>query len=154
VKKPTTMGYLKVWIHFVWTTKNRQPMLSLRDVRLKFFEHIRINARSKNIYVDCINGVDDHVHVLVSLNSDQSVAKVMHLLKGESANWINKQNLLPWKFEWQDEYYAGSVSVGHLDRVRKYIHNQEAHHNQQSFHDEFEGLKNEEENKDTAVNPG
>lgn len=59
------------------------------------------------------------------------------LLKGESSHWINKQNLLKEKFEWQKEYFAVSVSESALNRVRDYIKNQENHHKRKSYNDEY-----------------
>ena len=62
----------------------------------------------------------------------------MQLLKGESSFWINKNHLCKTKFEWQDEYFAVSVSESTLESVRKYIANQEEHHRTKSFDGEFE----------------
>ena len=64
----------------------------------------------------------------------------MQLIKGESSYWINKNNLTTRKFEWQDEYYASSVSKSKLDVVRNYIKNQEEHHRNKSFLEEYQEL--------------
>ncbi|HNP18298.1 MAG TPA: IS200/IS605 family transposase [Fulvivirga sp.] len=130
------MPFVKVWIHLVWTTKNRAPFLE-REIRKPVFDHIRTNAKDKGIYIDFINGYVDHVHCLVSLKSDQTIAKVMQLIKGESAFWINKQKLTKTKFGWQDEYFAISVSESQVEKVRNYIKNQEVHHQKNSFDQEY-----------------
>jgi REP element-mobilizing transposase RayT len=78
------------------------------------------------------------VHCLVSLNADQTIAKTLQLLKGESAFWINKNNLCKEHFEWQDEYFAVSVSESGINTVREYIKNQEAHHAKKTFQQEYE----------------
>ena len=78
------MGYVKIWIHAVWTTKNKVHFLN-RSIRRKVFEHIKINAKDKGIHIDQVNGYVDHVHGLISLNANQSIGEVMHLIKGESA---------------------------------------------------------------------
>ena len=111
------MPYLRVWIHLIWATKNRQPLIS-KELRPKLFAHIRENARKKGIHLDSINGVADHVHALIALKADQLIAKVAQLLKGESSHWVNDQKLTPHKFEWQDEYIALSVSESAVDAVR------------------------------------
>ena len=67
------MGYTKIWVHLVWATKKREPLLD-KTVRLKLFSHIRENALAKNIHIDFINGHIDHVHILISLNTDQTIA--------------------------------------------------------------------------------
>ncbi|HEX4851270.1 MAG TPA: IS200/IS605 family transposase [Puia sp.] len=130
------MGYTKIWIHLVWATKKREPVLN-KDLRIQLFRHIRENAREKNIYMDFINGYVDHVHILISLAPDQTVAKVVQLIKGESSYWINKNNLTAQKFEWQDDYFAVSVSESGTDKVREYIKNQEEHHRKKTFEEEY-----------------
>ncbi|EAZ82831.1 IS200/IS605 family transposase [Algoriphagus machipongonensis] len=132
------MPFVKVYIHFVWTTKNRYPYFNSKELRLKVWEHIRENSKSKGIFVDFVSGHDDHCHCLVSLGINQTIQKIMQLIKGESSYWINKSQLTAEKFEWQDEYYAVSVSESVLDRVRKYIKNQEDHHRKKSFQEEYE----------------
>jgi putative transposase len=127
------MPMIKVYIHFVWCTKNREPYLSTKELRQKVWQHIRENAAKKGIFIDFINGYSEHCHCLVSLGTDQTLQKIMHLIKGESSFWINKQNLTKLKFEWQDEYFAASVSESGLNRVRNYIKNQEEHHKKKSF---------------------
>nr|WP_228467037.1 transposase [Adhaeribacter swui] len=110
-------------------------------MRTQVFRHIRENAQEKGIYVYMINGHIDHVHCLVSLGLNQNVAKVMQLIKGESAFWINQNNLCPGKFEWQDEYFAVSVSESMVNKVREYIKSQEAHHQLKSYQEEQEDFK-------------
>jgi REP element-mobilizing transposase RayT len=131
------MPLVKVWIHFVWSTKNRQPLLS-DEIRPKVFRHIRHNAGEKGIFIDFIGGYVDHVHCLVSLGTDQTIEKIIQLIKGESSFWINRNKLCEEKFEWQDEYFAVSVSESVIDKVRDYIKRQEEHHRKQTFKDEFE----------------
>lgn len=133
------MPFVKVWIHAVWTTALRQPLLQ-PSVRNKIFLHIKENGIQKGIFIDRINGYTDHVHVLFSLRNDQSIAKAIQLLKGESSFWINKHALTPSKFQWQEEYYAASISDIHLINVRNYIDNQEEHHHTKSFREEYEEL--------------
>lgn len=131
------MGYTKIWIHLVWAVKSREQLLT-RDIRQKVFTHIKENAKEKNIHVDFVNGHIDHVHVLISLNADQTISKVMQLIKGESSFWINKNGLTSRKFEWQDDYFAVSVSESAINRVREYIKNQEQHHEKKTFQEEYD----------------
>ena len=133
------MGYVKIWVHLVWTPKKRKAILT-KDIREKLFNHIRENARKKGIYIDFINGYTDHVHCLISLGSSQSIDAVMQLIKGESSHWVNKNKILREKFEWQREYFAVSVSESGIDRVREYIKNQQEHHKKKSFDTEYNEL--------------
>jgi len=132
------MPFIKVYIHFVWSTKNRIPFLDSKELRLKVWDHIRENCRTKGIFLDFVSGYSEHCHCLISLGMDQTIQKVMQLIKGESSFWINKNQMTSVKFEWQDEYFAVSVSESMIERVRKYIRNQEEHHKTKSFHDEYE----------------
>jgi putative transposase len=131
------MGYLKIWVHLVWTTKNREPILN-QEVRRRIFKHIRENAEKKGIYIDFINGYLEHVHCLISLGSGQNIDNILMLLKGESSYWMNKNNIVKGKFEWQDDYFAVSVSESLVNRVRNYIKNQENHHKKKPFKDEYQ----------------
>lgn len=131
------MGYTRVYIHFVWTTKKRQKLLK-KEIRSKVFEHIKANGKEKGIYIDQINGYSDHVHCLVGLNSDQQISNIAQLLKGESAHWINRTNLSSVKFKWQSDYYAVSVGIRQLNTVRNYIKNQERHHQKRCLDDELD----------------
>ena len=131
------MPFVKLWIHFIWSTKNRQKLIS-KQLKPVLIDHIKSNAVEKKIFIDTINCVEDHIHILISLSTDQTIAKVAQLLKGESSFWVNHQNLLKTKFEWQDEYIAFTVSDSAAEKVREYIRNQEEHHRIKSFVEEFE----------------
>lgn len=131
------MPFIKVYIHFVWSTKNRFPFLETQEIRQKVWKHIKENSIKKGIYIDCINGFSDHCHCLISLSTNQTIEKVMQLIKGESSFWINQQKLTETKFQWQSEYFAVSVSESILDKTRNYIKNQEKHHSRKSFREEY-----------------
>lgn len=135
------MPMIKIWIHLVWATKSRKPLLD-KSIRQKVWQHMRINALEKQIHVDFINGHIDHVHCLISLNADQTIAKTVQLIKGESSFWINKHHLCSEKFEWQDDYFAVSVSESGVNVVREYIKNQETHHAKKTFQQEYEEFIN------------
>lgn len=132
------MPFVKVYLHCVWSTKNRIPYLDSIELRQKVWNHIRENAIQKGIYIDFINGYSDHCHCLISLGVDQNIQKVIQLIKGESSFWINKNELTKEKFQWQEEYFAVSVSESILDKARDYIKNQEEHHKKKSFQEEYD----------------
>jgi putative transposase len=130
------MSYIKIIVHSVWGTKHRSPLL-IRDKREILFDHVLKNARLKQIYIDTIGGYTDHVHSLISFGAEQSIAKVIQLIKGESSFWANQNKLFESKFQWADDYYAKSISESHLQKVRNYILNQEEHHRKISFLEEY-----------------
>jgi len=132
------MSFIKVYIHFVWSTKDWVSYLDSPELRKQVWNHIRENAKEKNIFIDFVNGYSNHCHCLVSLGGDQTIQKIMQLIKGESSHWINKNELVKGKFEWQDEFFAVSVSESMIDKVRNYIKNQENHHKRQTFQEEYD----------------
>ncbi|WP_294280636.1 IS200/IS605 family transposase [uncultured Chryseobacterium sp.] len=131
------MPFIKIYIHLVFSTKNRVPFFNTSAVRVKVWNHIKQNASEKGIYVDMVNGFSDHCHCLISLGSNQNIEKVVQLIKGESSFWINKNELIREKFAWQDEYFAVSVSESMVELVRNYIRNQEVHHTKHTFAQEY-----------------
>lgn len=130
------MPYTKVFIHYIWSTKNRDHLIS-KELKPLLLGHIKENSFKKGIFIDTLNCVSDHIHLLVSLGTEQTIAKTAMLIKGESSFWVNKQKTLSTKFEWQDEYIALSVSYSAVEKVRAYILNQEEHHRNKTFAGEY-----------------
>jgi REP element-mobilizing transposase RayT len=131
------MSHIRIWVHCVWATKNRIPYLkdSIRD---KVIFHILENSRQKGIYVDHINGYEEHLHALISLGGRQNISDLVQKIKGESSHWINDNKLTRVRFEWQDDFYCISVGVSEVDRVREYIRTQVSHHQKISGEEELE----------------
>jgi putative transposase len=130
------MPYTKVFIHFIWSTKNREHIISSK-LKPLLLDHIKENSFKKEIFIDTVNCTSDHIHLLISLGTEQTIAKIAKLIKGESSYWVNKQKIIKTKFEWQDEYIALSVSNSAIDNVREYILNQEEHHKKKTFTEEY-----------------
>jgi len=133
------MSWVRIWIHIVFSTKNRQQLLTDK-VRYQVFEHIRKNAKEKNIWLDEINGWIEHCHCLIRLSREQSISKVAQLIKGESSFWINKNSLIE-NFLWQDDYFAVSVSESNVEIIKNYIRKQEEHHRRNTFQEEFDEFR-------------
>ncbi len=133
------MPYVRIWVHAVFSTKNRNPFLK-QNIRKKVWDHIRLNCKEKNIYLQNINGSTDHAHCLFQLGRTQTLSEVMNLIKGESSQWINKNKLTEEHFSWQTEYWAASISDSDIKRVEAYINNQEKHHADKDFEVELREL--------------
>jgi len=110
------MPYLNVYLHIIWSTKNRSEIIT-KELKPLLIEHIKSKAKIKGIFIDTVNCVMDHIHFLVSLGSDQAISKIVQLIKGESSHLVNENKLIKGKFEWQDDYIAISVSKSILDKV-------------------------------------
>ncbi len=132
------MSWVKLNVHLVFSTKKRKPFLETKNIRLQVFEHILANAKLKNIHLIGVNGWHDHLHCLISLCKDQTISEVAQLIKGESSYWINRNKLIKDKFNWQDDYWAVSVSESHVRSVNNYIYGQEEHHRHKSFTEEID----------------
>jgi putative transposase len=133
------MSYLRIWVHCVWTTNKKIPYLR-DEIRKDVIQHIRKNAETKGIYIDHINGYNEHIHALISLGGNQTISEIMQRIKGESSFWINKNKLTRLKFEWQDDFYSVSIGMSQLDNLRQYIRNQEQHHQKTSFQEELDKI--------------
>ncbi|MES2795155.1 MAG: IS200/IS605 family transposase [Bacteroidota bacterium] len=131
------MSYVRIWVHLVFATKFREPWLTKNILKI-VRSHIIENCKEKDIFLQKINGHVDHMHCLVSLGKQQSISEVAQLIKGESSYWINKNKLLTDYFNWQDDYYAVSVSESQVDKVSNYINRQEQHHKNKTFQQEEE----------------
>ncbi|MGA9406595.1 MAG: IS200/IS605 family transposase [Bacteroidota bacterium] len=124
--------YYKLWIHLIWSTKDRQPIMQ-KEFRWKIFNHINQKAKEEGYHLDAINGAADHVHCLMSIRPKYSISEIVNKLKGESSHWINHEGIIPTRFVWQGGFAAFSVSESQLGKVRAYIHNQERHHQRMPF---------------------
>jgi len=120
----------------VFSTENGIPYLNSHELRKTVFQHIKMNAVEKSIWLDSVNGSQDHAHCLISLGKEQTISKVAQLIKGESSYWINQQGLTENKFVWQDDYWVVGVGESQIKSVRNYIFNQEIHHSRNSFKEE------------------
>ncbi len=129
-------SYIGVYVHCVWTTRNRERTIP-PDVRNRLAEHIMTYGIQNSIAIDALNVLVDHVHVLISLKSNQQLDSVLQLLKGESSHWMNFNNMIQGKFRWQRGFAAFSVGRAHLARVREYIRMQEQHHRRKSIMEEI-----------------
>lgn len=131
-------SYSSLWVHLVWSTKNREPILN-PQLRRGVYKTINEIADDHEIYLDCINGIEDHVHLLIRLRTDQSVADIVKTIKGNS--WEKFKDDPNNYVTWQDGFAAFTVSPDNLKRVRGYIYNQVKHHQNQSFSDELKEIK-------------
>jgi putative transposase len=127
----------KIWVHAIYATKDRQPLISL-DIERRAYEHMREQLAEAGCPVRIINGMPEHVHLLFLLNPQKALTDVLKQVKGNTSHWINEQELIVEKFAWQTGYAAYSVSESQLDKVYNYILNQKEHHKKQTFTQEYE----------------
>ncbi len=129
-------SYICVYIHYVFSTKNRQKFIT-PELEKRLWAYMGGIARENKMKALAIGGVEDHVHVLLSLPSTLSIAKAIQLIKGGSSTWVSKTFPEFKDFEWQEGYGAFSVSVSHIERTIAYINNQKEHHKKRTFQEEY-----------------
>jgi REP element-mobilizing transposase RayT len=128
--------YTSAHIHYVFSTKNRLPYI-VGDLKPRLWAFMGGIARDNGMKALGIGGVADHVHLLVSLPSNLSIAKAIQLIKGGSSSWVHTTFPEAKDFAWQTGYGAFSVSVSRLADTLAYIENQEEHHRTKSFQEEY-----------------
>lgn len=128
-----------IWVHIVFSTKERVPYLNWH-IRGSVCEWIKNEAIGQDIYVDIVNGHNDHLHVLLKLKPTQNVAEVVGWIKGGSSKWLNDHFSWEKRFAWQEGYGVFSVSPKDVIKVRKYIYEQESHHKDKTYSYEINEL--------------
>jgi len=131
--------FTQLYTHLVFAVKYRECLLT-KEIRSEVFGYISgiiSNRKHKSII---INGVQDHIHILIGLNPNDSISDLVGCIKRDSSSFINSKKWLPAKFHWQDGYGGFSYGRSQLERVYKYIANQEAHHCKNTFRYEYTEL--------------
>ncbi len=133
------MSYVSSYHHCVFGTKDRRPLIT-PSLRQRLWPFLGGIARKNKFKAIEIGGVADHVHLLLSLPATLSIAKALQLIKGGSSKWIHETFPEHRCFAWQSEYSAFSVSVSQMDKIIRYIKDQEEHHRKMTFQEEFVAL--------------
>lgn len=131
------MSYTNLLYHVVYATKERAPLIT-NALKSRLHEYLGGIVRGLGCIPIEINGVSDHVHLLVKLRPIISVSDFLSKLKSNSSGWAKRQT--KGRFAWQARYGAFTVSESQVDNVRSYIRNQEKHHQKMSFEEEFRAL--------------
>ncbi|WPR72310.1 IS200/IS605 family transposase [Flavobacterium sp. NG2] len=128
--------YSQIYIHIVFAVKGRQNLISKnwKDELYKYITGIVTNEGQKLI---AINGMPDHVHILIGLKPDKSLSDLVRSIKANSSRFINDKKWINGKFEWQTGFGAFSYNHSQLTNVINYIQNQEEHHKKKTFKEEY-----------------
>ncbi len=130
----------KVYLHVVFSTKNRAPFLTDRDLRQETHAYLAGACRKLGVPSLIVGGVEDHVHISCYMSRTISMADLVAEIKRESSKWIKTKDGTLNDFRWQSGYGIFSLSPSHTDDLRRYIENQEEHHRHESFKDEYRRL--------------
>ena len=124
------MPYVSSHFHIDYSTKGREPSIP-QKIEKKLWAYMAGIAANHQMRALAIGGIENHVHALISLPPTMSIAKAVQVLKANSSRWMNEHR--PARFEWQEGYFACSVSRSQLPTVSKYIANQREHHTKRDF---------------------
>lgn len=126
----------KLYIHIIFHTKYNQPLIS-SDIEIELYSYIGGIIKANESIPIKINGVADHVHILLIMSKNISLAKLVEEIKKGSSKWIKTKGEKYKNFSWQGGYGGFSVCQSKLDTVVQYIENQKEHHLKVSFKEEY-----------------
>lgn len=128
--------YSQLYVHVVFAVKGRANLISLKwkENLYKYIAGIIANKKQKLLV---INGMPDHIHLLIGLNPDCKLSDLVRDIKSNSSKWINESKFVPIKFEWQTGFGAFSIGQSQMPSVVRYISNQEEHHKRVNFRAEY-----------------
>ena len=98
-------SFTKIWIHSIWSTKNREPLIT-PNVEITIHNNVRDEFAKSACHIEIVNGMPEHVHSLFLLNPKKRIIEVLQQVKGGSSHTITHNNLIAGKFSWQTGYAA------------------------------------------------
>jgi putative transposase len=128
--------YTQLYVHVVFAIKGRANIISQgwKDSLNKYITGIITN---KNQKLMIINGMPDHLHLLIGLKPDCNLSDLMRDIKANSSRWINEGHFVAGRFEWQTGFGAFTIGQSQIDKVVKYILSQQEHHKRKTFREEY-----------------
>lgn len=135
-----SQSLVQIYVHIVFSTKNRQPFLKDRGFRERSHAYLTGISENQGSPSLRIGGTEDHVHILCRLSKTLDISTLIRELKRDSSKWIKEEHPRLADFYWQQGYGAFSVSPAHVDPLDEYIASQEEHHRRETFQDEFRRL--------------
>lgn len=123
-------------IHYIWSTKDRQPLIRL-EIEKELFSYLASIFRAHESPALTINGTQNHIHALSILSRKITVAKLVEEVKKSSSKWIKTKGVFYRNFYWQNGYAALGISQSSIEELKKYIANQKEHHRKKTFQDEY-----------------
>ena len=128
--------YSQVHLHFIFAPKYRQALIH-SSWETPLYKYITGIVEARQHKMIAINGMSDHVHMLVGFRTTQSIGDLMQDVKADSSQWININRFCDSRFEWQAGYGVFSYSKSQVPNVIQYIQNQKEHHRKLAFHEEY-----------------
>jgi putative transposase len=128
--------YSQIYIQIVFAVDGRLSLIR-PEFKAELFKYMTGIVRNQGQKLIAINGMSDHVHVLIGLKPAMALANLVRDIKADSSEFINRKKLVRGRFSWQEGYGAFSYGHSQLDTIIRYIQNQELHHRRRTFKDEY-----------------
>lgn len=131
--------FTQIYLHLVFAVQNRMSLIQ-PEWKEELYKYITGIIQNNGHKLIAINGTSNHLHIAAGYKPHQLIPDLLQDVKGFSSKWINEKKFVRGKFNWQSGYGAFSFSHSHMDRVVKYIQNQEKHHKRKTFQEEYKEL--------------
>ena len=128
--------YTQLYIHFVFAVQNRISLI-LNNWQIELYKYMNGIIEQQGHKPFAINGMPDHVHVLVSMRPTQAPSDLMYHIKRSSSLWINENKFVSGKFSWQEGFGAFSYGKSQIPDITRYIDKQQKHHLKRTFYEEY-----------------
>ena len=135
-----THSYRVHFFHLIWSTKGRSPVLT-KAIQGRLYPYMGAVISKRGGRLLEVGGMPDHVHALLEISNLENFSPLIRDIKSHSTLWLNRE-IFPQgpKFSWQEGYGSFTVSFSQVDVVKNYIRNQESHHTNYTFEEEYLGL--------------
>ena len=133
-------SYTACYIYLIWGVKDRQLLLKSEEARIALRKFINQYVKLKKINLKIMFINPEHIHLLIELATNQTTEDIVKLIKGSSSHWINQNDIIKLKFAQAVGHAAFTISKSNVERVYKYIANQEKHHKKVTFNEEYEAF--------------
>jgi REP element-mobilizing transposase RayT len=128
--------YTQLYFHIVFAVKGRRNFID-RLWKVELYKYIAGIIASKNQKLYIVNGMPNHIHLLISTKPNCNLSDLVRDIKANSSKWINEKGFVNSKFSWQNGFGAFTVSQSGVKPVIRYIENQEQHHKTKTFQEEY-----------------
>jgi putative transposase len=135
----TANTYTQLHIQFVFAVKYRAALIQ-KEWKARLHQYLTGIFQQNDHKMLQINNMPDHIHIFIGMRPNQSISSLVQNVKAESSKWIKGNKFCKSPFAWQEGFGAFSYSKSHVDRVIRYIQNQETHHKKETFLDEYRRL--------------
>jgi REP element-mobilizing transposase RayT len=128
--------YTQLYIHYVFAVQNRLSLIN-EKWKTQLYKYMNGIVEQQGHKAFAINGMPDHVHILVSMNPKQAPSDLIYNIKRSSSLWINENGFVTGKFSWQEGFGGFSYGKSQIKDIAKYIENQQQHHRKRTFNEEY-----------------